>query len=67
MKYTTIVFDCDGTLLDTSTDLYNSVNYVLRKHNFPERSMAEVKANLANAGSLFNASLLTKYCGQIAI
>ena len=49
MKYTTIVFDCDGTLLDTSTDLYNSVNYVLRKHNFPERSMAEVKAKLGNA------------------
>ena len=49
MKYTTIVFDCDGTLLDTSTDLFNSVNYVLRKHNFPERSMAEVKAKLGNA------------------
>jgi len=49
MKYTTIVFDCDGTLLDTSTDLFNSVNYVLRKHNFPERSMAKVKAKLGNA------------------
>ncbi|MDU1973686.1 MAG: HAD family hydrolase [Veillonella sp.] len=49
MKYTTIVFDCDGTLLDTSTDLYNSVNYVLRKHNFPEKSLSEVKAALGNA------------------
>ena len=49
MKYTTIVFDCDGTLLDTSTDLYNSVNYVLSKHNFPEKSLSEVKAALGNA------------------
>ncbi len=49
MKYTTIVFDCDGTLLDTSTDLFNSVNYVLRKHNFPEKSLSEVKAALGNA------------------
>ena len=49
MKYTTIVFDCDGTLLDTATDLANAVNHVLRKHNFPEKSLAEVKAALGNA------------------
>ena len=49
MKYTTIIFDCDGTLLDTATDLYNSVNYVLSKHNFPEKSLSEVKAALGNA------------------
>ena len=39
MKYTTIVFDCDGTLLDTLTDLRNAVNYVLRTHDLPERSI----------------------------
>lgn len=48
MKYTTIVFDCDGTLLDTLTDLRNAVNYVLRAHNLPERSVSEVKAALGN-------------------
>ena len=48
MKYTTIVFDCDGTLLDTLTDLRNAVNYVLRAHNLPERSVPEVKAALGN-------------------
>ena len=48
MKYTTIVFDCDGTLLDTLTDLHNAVNYVLRAHDLPERSVPEVKAALGN-------------------
>lgn len=48
MKYTTIVFDCDGTLLDTLKDLRNAVNYVLRAHDFPERSVPEVKAALGN-------------------
>lgn len=48
MKYTTIVFDCDGTLLDTLTDLRNAVNYVLRTHDLPERSVPEVKAALGN-------------------
>jgi len=48
MKYTTIVFDCDGTLLDTLTDLRNAVNYVLCTHDLPERSVPEVKAALGN-------------------
>ena len=48
MKYTTILFDCDGTLLDTLTDLRNAVNYVLRAHDLPERSVPEVKAALGN-------------------
>lgn len=48
MNYTTIIFDCDGTLLDTLTDLANAVNHVLRTHQLPERSLAEVKAALGN-------------------
>ena len=48
MKYTTILFDCDGTLLDTLTDLRNAVNYVLRAHDLPERSVSAVKAALGN-------------------
>jgi phosphoglycolate phosphatase len=30
-----IIFDLDGTLLDTIEDLANSVNYALQAHNFP--------------------------------
>ena len=36
-------------MLDTATDLANAVNHVLRTHNSPEKSLAEVKAALGNA------------------
>lgn len=48
MKYTTIIFDCDGTLLNTLTDLGNAVNYVLKSNNLPTRSESEIKTALGN-------------------
>ena len=61
MKYTTIVFDCDGTLLDTLTDLRNAVNYVLRTHDLPERSIPEVKAALGNGVAHLDASITARF------
>lgn len=43
-----VIFDLDGTLLDTLDDLCNSVNYSLRTNNFPERSLAEVRTFVGN-------------------
>lgn len=43
-----VIFDLDGTLLDTLDDLCNSVNYSLRTNNFPERSLAEVRIFVGN-------------------
>ena len=48
MKFKTIIFDLDGTLLDTLGDLSSSVNYALRQHGLPERSKAEVWRFLGN-------------------
>jgi phosphoglycolate phosphatase len=42
-KYDTILFDLDGTLLDTIEDITDSVNYVLALYNFPSRSIAEIR------------------------
>ena len=36
-----IIFDLDGTLIDTRTDLANACNYALRKCGFPERRLEE--------------------------
>ncbi len=44
----TVVFDLDGTLLDTLDDLAASVNHALRTHGLPERSTAEVRRFLGN-------------------
>lgn len=48
MRYTTFVFDLDGTLLDTLGDLAASVNHALRRHGLPERSEREVRSFLGN-------------------
>lgn len=39
----TVLFDLDGTLIDTLQDLMDSVNFVLRANNFPERSYEEIR------------------------
>ena len=46
-----ILFDLDGTLLDTIGDLAAAVNASLSKNGFPERTVAEVKSFIGN-GSL---------------
>ncbi len=48
MQVKTIIFDLDGTLLDTLTDLHISVNYMLEKFGFPTRTRAEVRSYLGN-------------------
>lgn len=55
---TTIIFDLDGTLLDTLEDLADSVNYALAKSRFAPRTMKEVRAFVGNGvGNLVARSL----------
>ncbi len=48
MKYTTVVFDLDGTLLNTLEDLMDAVNYALRQYGYPERSLDEIRNFVGN-------------------
>ena len=48
MSYQSILFDLDGTLLDTLYDLYASVNATLRQFGRPERTMDEVRRFTGN-------------------
>jgi len=48
MKYKSYIFDLDGTLLDSLTDLAASCNYALRINNMPERTIDEVRMFVGN-------------------
>ncbi len=48
VKYTTVIFDLDGTLLNTLEDLQGSVNRAMLLHGFPERSLEEVRQFVGN-------------------
>lgn len=47
-KYKAILFDMDGTLLDTLTDLTDAVNYILNRHGYPKRTVDEVRSFVGN-------------------
>ncbi len=48
MKYKAVLFDMDGTLLDTLQDLTDSVNELLENHGYPTRSMDYVRESVGN-------------------
>lgn len=43
-----LVWDLDGTLLNTIDDLADSVNFALSKYNLPNKTVAEVKKAVGN-------------------
>ena len=48
MKYQTILFDMDGTILDTLEDLQSSVNHMREKYGYPPCSLDEVRRFVGN-------------------
>lgn len=48
MAYKAIIFDLDGTILDTLEDLANSLNYALSVNGYPTRTLDEVRRFIGN-------------------
>lgn len=48
MKYKYIIWDLDGTLLDTLQDLADATNYALRTYGMKERSIDEIRMFVGN-------------------
>lgn len=47
-KYNTVIFDLDGTLMDTLEDLADAVNEILRRNGYPVRTIQEVRRIVGN-------------------
>lgn len=48
MRYQLVIFDLDGTILDTLQDLYLSVNHALQQNQLPSRSIQEIRQFVGN-------------------
>ena len=48
MKYTTLLFDLDGTLLDTLSDLHLAVFHALHAFDMPQRDRNEIRMMVGN-------------------
>ncbi len=47
-KYDTVIFDLDGTLLNTLEDLADAVNFVMTANQYPKRTLDEVRRFVGN-------------------
>lgn len=62
LKYDLIVFDMDGTILDTLEDLTDSMNHVLSEYGYPARSIDEIRSFVGNG--LYNLVRLALPAGK---
>jgi len=58
MKYKAIIFDLDGTLLNTLTDIANSMNTVLKNHNFPTYKVDEYRYFVGDGAAMLVSRVL---------
>jgi phosphoglycolate phosphatase len=67
MPYQTVVFDLDGTLLDTLEDLYRAVNAALDRHSLPRRIRNEVRLFVGNGVELLIRRAVPAECDEETI
>ncbi|MCM1244635.1 MAG: HAD-IA family hydrolase [Roseburia sp.] len=57
-KYDTVIFDLDGTLLNTLEDLHDCVNVVMRQFGWEEHSLEQIRRFVGNGiGKLMERSV----------
>lgn len=61
----TLIFDLDGTLLDTLKDLQISVNFALKSYNFPVKSLDEVRKSVGNGLRMLIRGCLPEHVDEI--
>ncbi len=63
MSYQAVLFDMDGTVLNTLEDLTDSVNYSLSRFSLPEVSTSCVRKNLGHGAQYLIAHCVPEDCG----
>lgn len=63
-KYRAVLFDLDGTLLNTLEDLTDSVNAILEKYGYPKRELTEIRRFLGNGSRRLMERALPQTVGQ---
>ena len=56
----TVVFDLDGTLVDTAPDLMLAHNHVMKKFGYPSKSLDELKSHHNVKVLSFNSEIMQK-------
>ena len=62
MNYSAIIFDLDGTLLNTIDDLANAMNFVLEQHLFPTHDVEKYKYFVGNGMENLTRRALPSTC-----
>jgi phosphoglycolate phosphatase len=57
----TIIFDMDGTLLNSLGDIADGVNYILKKYGYPPRTYDEIKSFVGNGNYADDNRRIKKY------
>ena len=50
-RFQAVLFDMDGTLLDTLSDMKDAVNHILLENGWPQRTLEEIRAFVGNGAA----------------
>ena len=61
----TVIFDLDGTLLNTLEDLKDAANFALSEFGYPKRSLEEIRCFVGNGVRKLIERAVPKDCENI--
>ncbi len=67
MRYKTVIFDIDGTLLDTLEDVYEAVIHTLDVYHFPRRTREQVRGYVGDGAVALVRRSLPEGCDDATV